>query len=113
VVALEEAKDLSAHNVEEKAFQVKEKTTKKRENDQLVSRGWGRGRFRSGQGRGRDRGRGRNGRQRQYDEQIYTKNNTHCHHCKDIDTSKVIVGIKKMNFATKTKKENKFFMACI
>jgi len=39
VVALEEAKDLSAHNVEEKAFQVKEKTTKKRENDQLVSRG--------------------------------------------------------------------------
>ena len=104
----------SVEKVEEKAFQVKESTTKQGESDRLASRGRGRGGFR-GQGRGRDRGRGRNGGQRQYNEQSYPKNGFQCHHCKKYGHIKADCWYKdqKMNFATETEEENKLFMACI
>ncbi|KAH0705860.1 hypothetical protein KY289_010936 [Solanum tuberosum] len=89
VAAIEESKDLSvfsfdklmgslqAHEVrlnrsieknEDKAFQVKESTTKYGENNGPASRGRGRGGFRSGRGRGYGRGRGRNDGHKQSNE---------------------------------------------
>ncbi|KAH0653060.1 hypothetical protein KY289_030738 [Solanum tuberosum] len=59
----------SIENNEDKAFQVKEATTKYGENNGPASRGRGRGGFRSGRGRGYGRGRGRNDGHRQSNEQ--------------------------------------------
>ena len=57
----------------------------------------------------------KNDGQRQYNEQSYTNNDIQCHHCKRYGHIKADCWYKdqKMNFATETEEENKFFMACI
>jgi hypothetical protein len=133
VAAIEEAKDLSvltidelmgslqAHEVrinrsleknEEKAFQVKETTTKLGENDRPANGGRGRGGFRGGRAHGRGNGRGRG---RLSNEQGNTKTSIQCYHCKRYGHIKADCWYKdqKMNFATENGEEaNKLFMAC-
>ncbi|KAH0661062.1 hypothetical protein KY290_029883 [Solanum tuberosum] len=137
VAAIEESKDLSvfsfdelmgslqAHEArinrsveknEEKAFQVKDATTKYGDNNGPASRGRGRGGFRGGRGRGYGRGRGRNNGHRQSNEQGNTKNGVQCHHCHRYGHIKADCWFKdqKMNFAAEeNEEENYLFMACI
>ncbi|XP_047258238.1 uncharacterized protein LOC124890434 [Capsicum annuum] len=117
VTTIEESKDLSvfsfdelmgslqAHEArlnrsteknEEKAFQVKDATTKYGENNGPASRGRGRRGFRGGRGRGRGygRGRGRNDEHKQSNEKSNQKNGIQCHHCSGC--SNHITGTKSM-----------------
>ncbi|KAH0682587.1 hypothetical protein KY289_020339 [Solanum tuberosum] len=101
---------------EDKAFQVKEETTKYGENNGPASRRRGRGGFRSGRGRGYGRGRGRNDGNRQSNEKGNTKNGIQCHHCQCYGHIKANCWYKeqKINFAaTENEEENYLFMACV
>ncbi|XP_049394452.1 uncharacterized protein LOC125858665 [Solanum stenotomum] len=71
----------SVEKNEEKAFQVKDATTKYGDNNGPVSRGRGRRGFCGGRDRSYRRGRGRNNGHRQSNEQGNIKNDVQCHHC--------------------------------
>ncbi|XP_047257469.1 uncharacterized protein LOC124889562 [Capsicum annuum] len=107
--------NLSTENNEEKAFQVKDATSKYGENNGPASKGRGRRGFRGGRGHGYGRGRGRNDGQKQSNEQGNKKNSIQCNHyhryghmradCWYID--------QKINFAAGENKEKNYLCACI